>query len=198
MASEKRSSSESGKDAKFAPGTETSSIHEGKFHDEAFIEGSEGVTQHDLDTLRHVGDRLPYSAWLVVTVEFAERYVNFRFLFALCGLFVGCRWTYYGTTNIFNNYIRAPLPKFSTTGAVIIDRANGVAGALGKGQQTSFAIRTVRISLIIQFPLWIYGLTICLQFNSFWVYVTPWLGGILADTVWGRYKTIMVFALVCL
>ena len=80
MASEKRSSSESGKDAKFAPGAETSSIHEGKFHDEAFIEGSEGVTQHDLDTLRHVGDRLPYSAWLVVTVEFAERYVNFYFL----------------------------------------------------------------------------------------------------------------------
>jgi POT family proton-dependent oligopeptide transporter len=55
------------------------------------------------------------------------------------------RWTYYGTTNIFNNYIRAPLPKFSTTGAVVIaaNRANGVAGALGKGQQISFAIRTV-------------------------------------------------------
>nr|AAZ32402.1 peptide transporter PTR2B [Hebeloma cylindrosporum] len=129
--------------------------------DEVFIEGSEGVTQHDLDTLRHVADRLPVSAWLVAIVEFAER------------------WTYYGTTNIFNNYIRAPLPKFSTTGAVVIaaDRANGVAGALGKGQQISFAIRT---------------------FNSFWVYITPWAGGILADTMWGRYKTIMIFSIVCL
>ncbi|KAJ3505854.1 hypothetical protein NLJ89_g7195 [Agrocybe chaxingu] len=128
---------------------------------QSFIEGSEGVTQHDLDTLRHVADRLPYAAWLVVFVEFAER------------------WTYYGTTNIFNNYIRAPLPRFSTTGAVVIDadRAGGVAGALNKGQQISFAIRT---------------------FNTFWVYVTPWIGGIIADTLWGRYKTIMVFSVVCL
>lgn len=42
-----------------------------------FIRGSEGVTQHDLDTLRIVPDRLPYTAWLVVIVEFAERYVFF-------------------------------------------------------------------------------------------------------------------------
>lgn len=41
-----------------------------------YIEGSEGVTQHDLDTLRHVSDRLPYTAWLVVIVEFAERFVD--------------------------------------------------------------------------------------------------------------------------
>lgn len=45
-----------------------------------FIRGSEGVTQHDLDTLRIVPDRLPYTAWLVVIVEFAERYV---FIFRL-------------------------------------------------------------------------------------------------------------------
>jgi hypothetical protein len=37
------------------------------------LEGSEGVTQHDLGTLRHVSDKLPMSAWLVVLVEFAER-----------------------------------------------------------------------------------------------------------------------------
>lgn len=42
---------------------------------DSFIEGSEGVTQKDLDTYRHVADRLPYSAWLVLIVEFAERYV---------------------------------------------------------------------------------------------------------------------------
>ena len=40
---------------------------------ESIIEGSEGVTQHEFDTLRHVADRLPISAWLVVIVEFAER-----------------------------------------------------------------------------------------------------------------------------
>jgi len=36
-----------------------------------------------------------------------------------------------------------------------------------------------------------------LQFNSFFVYVTPILGAIIADTMWGRYKTIMVFSIVC-
>lgn len=37
-----------------------------------------------------------------------------------------------------------------------------------------------------------------MQFNTFWVYVTPWVGGILADTKWGRYNTILIFSLVCL
>ncbi|PVF97460.1 PTR2-domain-containing protein [Serendipita vermifera] len=125
-----------------------------------YIPNSEGVTQHEYDTLQHVGDALPLSAWLVVIVEFAER------------------WSYYGTTNIFNNYIRAPLPPGSTTGAVdAAHRANGVAGALNLGQQKSFSIRT---------------------FNTFWVYITPIIGGIIADTKLGRYKTIMLFSLVCL
>lgn len=67
------------------------------------------------------------------------------------------RWTYYGTTNVFSNYIRAPLPPGSTTGAVdAAHRANGVAGALGLGQSKSFSIRT---------------------FNTFWVYTTPIIGG---------------------
>ncbi|KAG2014148.1 peptide transporter PTR2B [Coprinopsis cinerea AmutBmut pab1-1] len=124
------------------------------------IVGSEGVTQGEFDTLRHVSDSFPLAAWLVVIVEFAER------------------WTYYGTANLFNNYIRAPLPRGSTTGAVLPeDRDSGIAGALGKGQTTSFSIRT---------------------FNTFFVYVTPWLGAIIADTMWGRYKTIMVFSLICL
>lgn len=44
---------------------------------DSIIEGSEGVTEHELATLRHVADRLPYTAWLVVIVEFAERSVFF-------------------------------------------------------------------------------------------------------------------------
>jgi proton-dependent oligopeptide transporter, POT family len=113
--------------------------HSGSDHEE-YIPNSENVTQHELDTLRHVGDRLPLATWLVVWVEFAER------------------WTYYGTTNIFSNYIRGPLPPGSTTGAIVDDahRADGTAGALGQGQVKSFSIRT---------------------FNTFWVYCTPILGG---------------------
>ncbi|RDB19891.1 Peptide transporter PTR2 [Hypsizygus marmoreus] len=127
----------------------------------SIVEGSEGVTEHELATLRHVADRLPYTSWLVVIVEFAER------------------WTYYGTTNIYNNYIQFRLPTGSNNGAVpaAARGSNTVAGALGQGQQKSFALRT---------------------FNSFWVYVTPFVGGILADTLWGRYKTIMIFSIVCL
>ncbi|KAG8781844.1 hypothetical protein FRC20_006308 [Serendipita sp. 405] len=145
---------------------------------EEYLPGSDGVTLHEFKTLRHVSDRHPYHAWLVVIVEFAER------------------WTYYGTTNVFSNYIRAGLPPGSTTGAVVdpAHRADGVAGtyfgsdagllsqhqptgALGMGQQKSFAIRT---------------------FNTFWVYFTPIIGGIIADTMLGRYKTIMLSSFICL
>ncbi|KAG6859739.1 hypothetical protein C0995_004651, partial [Termitomyces sp. Mi166 len=127
----------------------------------SIIEGSEGVTEYELATLRHVADRLPYTSWLVVICEFAER------------------WSYYGTTNIYNNYIQFKLPPGSRNGSVpkALRDGNIVAGALGQGQQKSFALRT---------------------FNSFWVYCTPFVGGILADTLWGRYKTIMIFSIVCL
>ena len=82
------------------------------------------------------------------------------------------------TITVWGNYIRAKLPPGSTTGAVPADhRADGVAGALGRGVQASFAIR---------------------NFNTFWVYVTPFLGGFIADCYLGRYKTILYFSLVCL
>lgn len=45
---------------------------------ETFVEGSEGVTHEELSALRHLPDAIPFSAFLVVVVEFAER------------------WTYYG------------------------------------------------------------------------------------------------------
>ena len=60
--------------------TKVSSIDEKKTLDdehlapEEYIPNSENVTKHEYDTLRHVGDHLPITAWLVVIVEFAERY----------------------------------------------------------------------------------------------------------------------------
>ncbi|KAH8834155.1 peptide/h+ symporter protein [Flagelloscypha sp. PMI_526] len=102
---------------------------------------------------------LPARIWLVAFVEFAER------------------WTYYGTVNVFTNYMRAPLPPGSKDGRVIFDKEEGVAGALGLGTQKAFAIRT---------------------FNSFWVYCTPFVGAFVADLKLGRYYTILVFSLVCL
>ncbi|KAJ7351425.1 hypothetical protein DFH08DRAFT_806147 [Mycena albidolilacea] len=140
------------------------------------LENSEGVTHHDLSTLRHVRDKIPWQALTVAVVEFAE-----------------C-WTYNGTTvkmfrsrsqiHLVNSFFRLvesvqqlhPLPPGSVDGSIArADRAIGVAGALGMGQEKSFAIRT---------------------FNTFFVYVTPFLGAIIADTKWGRYKTIVVFTVV--
>lgn len=40
------------------------------------IPNSEGVTEAEYAHLRRVADRLPYTAWLVVLVEFAERSVS--------------------------------------------------------------------------------------------------------------------------
>ncbi|KAF9053598.1 PTR2-domain-containing protein [Hymenopellis radicata] len=135
--------------------------HEGSFDDDSIVEGSEGVTQREFATLRLVPDKINFSSWLVIIVEFAER------------------WSYYGTINVLNNYVRASLPQGSRDGSVPPgpNHGNGIAGALGKGQQKSFTVRT---------------------FNSFWFYVTPWLGGIIADCYLGRYNTIMLFSIVCL
>ncbi|KAI1385416.1 PTR2-domain-containing protein [Hypoxylon trugodes] len=78
------------------------------------------------------------------------------------------RFAYYGTTAVFVNFISQPLPPGSTTGAGGTDLQ---AGALGQGQQASTGL---------------------VLFNSFWSYLLPLFGGWVADTYWGKYKTIHV------
>jgi len=41
---------------------------------DALVEGSEDVTHAEFNNLRHIPDSLPLSSFLVVTVEFAERF----------------------------------------------------------------------------------------------------------------------------
>ena len=41
---------------------------------DTLVEGSENVTHSEFDTLRHIPDALPISSFLVVLVEFAERF----------------------------------------------------------------------------------------------------------------------------
>ena len=53
-----------------------------------FVEGSEDVTHEELSTLRHLPDAIPFAAFLVVVVEFAER------------------WTYYGEFRIAPHVVR--------------------------------------------------------------------------------------------
>lgn len=110
-------------------------------------EWDHNVSQDDLVNLRRVSGKIP---WIVFTVAFVE----------LCE-----RFSYYGTTVVFVNFIQQPLPRGSPTGAGF----DGQSGALGLGQQASFGLTT---------------------FNSFWAYVTPLFGAWIADGYLGRYKTI--------
>lgn len=83
-------------------------------------------TEEEDATLRRVCGKIPWVAWTIAFVELCERF------------------SYYGTTAVFVNFIQQPLPEGSDTGAV---GTYGVPGALGLGQQAST------------------GLTL---FNSFW------------------------------
>ncbi|KAJ5995883.1 hypothetical protein N7481_002860 [Penicillium waksmanii] len=108
-------------------------------------------TDEELATLRRVSGKLPWQTFTVAFVELCERF------------------SYYGTTAVFVNFIQRPLPGGSTTGALTTDFSNGVPGALGMGQRAST------------------GLTL---FNQFWSYIMPLAGAWVADQYWGRFRTI--------
>ncbi|KAI0041577.1 peptide transporter PTR2A [Auriscalpium vulgare] len=114
------------------------------------MEGLVSPTEEEYQTLRHVADAIQWSTYSVAFIELAERF------------------SFYGSTIVFTNFIQQPLPKGSHTGA---GGRHGQSGALGKGQQTSFGLTT---------------------FNQFWCYVTPLYGAYLADEKWGRFNTIAV------
>ncbi|KAI9323526.1 POT family-domain-containing protein [Dichotomocladium elegans] len=105
-------------------------------------------TEEDLKTLREVPDKLPISAFLVILIEFCERF------------------TYYGLSGPFQNYIQWPHPESYPARQ---------PGALGKGHQTATALTT---------------------FFQFWCYVTPIFGAIVADKWLGKYRAIVLFACV--
>ena len=71
-------------------------------------------------TLRHIAENLPVSAWLVAIVELCERF------------------TYYGMSGMFQNYVQRPL-----------DGSQG-RGALGMSHQGATGLTTF-------FQFWCYG-----------------------------------------
>ncbi|KAF7329107.1 Peptide transporter PTR2A [Mycena kentingensis (nom. inval.)] len=110
-------------------------------------------TEVERNTLRRVSDSIPWNAYLIATVELAERFS-----------FYGCSVT---------NFIQQKLPENSRTGA----GGNDTSGALGMGQRASTGLTT---------------------FYQFWCYVTPLYGAYLADTHWGRYRTVCIAVVIAL
>ena len=104
-------------------------------------------TEEEKQTLRKVSDKLPWSAFLVALIELCERF------------------TYYGLTGPFQNYIQNP-PSGGAT---------GVRGAIGGGQKEATGL---------------------VNFFTFWCYVTPVAGAIIADQYLGKYKTILCSSVV--
>ena len=92
-------------------------------------------SEEDLRTLRRVSGRIKWSMWTIAFVELCERF------------------SYYGSSVLYTNFVNHPLPDGSTTGAP--DSTNGQAGALGKGPQAAQAISL---------------------FNQFFAYLMPLLG----------------------
>ncbi|CAF0999994.1 unnamed protein product [Adineta steineri] len=71
-------------------------------------------TAEESETLEHISDRIPLSAWLIVVCELCERFA------------------FYGLSGPFQNYIQFPEAKGNNT----------QPGALDRGQQTATAITT--------------------------------------------------------
>ncbi|KAH9919966.1 peptide transporter PTR2A [Epithele typhae] len=115
-------------------------------------------TEEEKQTLRRVSDSLPVRAYFIAICEMAERF------------------SYYGTTIVFTNFIQQPLPVGSRTGADSIQ-----AGALGFGQRASTVSRLSTLSGPIP-----------TRSGPFRVYVVPLFGAYLADTHWGRFKTVCI------
>ncbi|CVK89642.1 related to PTR2-Di-and tripeptide permease [Fusarium mangiferae] len=103
-------------------------------------------TAEELGTLRRVPNKIPMKLFSIAFIELCERF------------------SYYGCTVVFTNFIQHKLPEGSTTGADADQ-----PGALGMEQRASTGITT---------------------FNQFWQYFMPLLGAYVADQYWGRYKTI--------
>ncbi|KAI8319890.1 PTR2-domain-containing protein [Martensiomyces pterosporus] len=105
-------------------------------------------TEEEATTWVRVADHVPRAAFLIIITEFCERF------------------TYYGVSGIFQNYIQ--------NGYKV---PNSNPGAINGGKQMATGLG---------------------NFFQFWCYITPILGAIIADQWWGKYKTILVFAMIYL
>ena len=93
---------------------------------------------------------------------------------AMCAIEFAERASYYGSTGPFNNFINNPLPVGGSGTGAVAKGAAGLeesAGALNLGSVDASALTNM---------------------FTFLAYVIPIFGAIVADTRWGRFKTICV------
>ncbi|KAK9379358.1 POT family-domain-containing protein [Kockiozyma suomiensis] len=79
------------------------------YEDTSKFDSDDGISELDLRTLRRVSDRLPPAAWLVAIVELCERF------------------TYYGLTGPFMNYMQNPASDSLRPGAIGLGQSKASA-----------------------------------------------------------------------
>ncbi|KAK5991705.1 MFS-type transporter ucsM [Cladobotryum mycophilum] len=128
-------------------------LHDVKLDRSETEDGGE-PTEEEKTALRKVAGSIPIVSWVLCIAELAERA------------------SYYGVSQVFNDFMQFPLPANGPgSGAVPKSNPNGHAGALNQGLQFASA----------------FGLLF-----TFLAYVFPILGAYIADTHLGRFKTILL------
>ncbi|KAH7089281.1 POT family-domain-containing protein [Paraphoma chrysanthemicola] len=141
--------------------------------DETIYEKRESLSSTKDALIGPNGEQLPNADdWATLR----RVYGKVNWMIYIIGIVEMCeRFAYYGTTAVFVNFIQRPLPEegpFPNAGAA---GTYGQPGALGMGQRASTGL---------------------VQFNAFFSYIMPMIGGWLADEYWGKFKTIYVAILV--
>ncbi|KAL7948789.1 PTR2 domain-containing protein [Trichoderma barbatum] len=104
-------------------------------------------TEEELRTLRRVSGKIKWAMYTIAFVELCERF------------------SYYGSSVLYTNFVNRGLPPGSTTGAA----PHGRPGALGMGPKAAQGISL---------------------FNQFFAYIMPLLGAWVADARMGRFWTL--------
>ncbi|KAK7429409.1 hypothetical protein QQZ08_004001 [Neonectria magnoliae] len=117
-------------------------------------EDDDAPSDEDLKTLRRVSGAIKWSMYTIAFVELCERF------------------SYYGSSVLYTNFIAQPLPEGSTTGSPVdASDPNAQAGALDMGAQAAQALSL---------------------FNQFFAYVMPLVGAWVADARLGRFWTLHI------
>ncbi|KAE8447034.1 hypothetical protein EG329_011169 [Mollisiaceae sp. DMI_Dod_QoI] len=104
-------------------------------HDGMYDNGHIIPTEEELETLPRIAGTMPWSAYLLCGVEFAERA------------------SYYGCKQVFKNFIRAPLPEGGNGAGAPPRGSQKTAGALGKGTVIASAMTDAFTFLAYALPI---------------------------------------------